>query len=220
MVMWKKKLYLRISENKFSSGTFFIKLIAIFELLSFFFEILSLITLFSTHLDIFSWNQKKKKTHVICTMDWQILDFFHSSSSKSKMLCLWFHWDTGLDQCWTKMFRNILAKSEKKSQQKRINEPSFINLSNFFCYETYFFGGKGDNGLSCSPEVTWSNKEIRNASLNWNAVENWVIHCQTQSINCINIGDLSLDRKPSEDIPQRSANLCPKDSHSYSKIII
>lgn len=64
-------------------------------------------------------------------------------------------------------------------------------------------------------EYTWSWMVRRKRSLNWKAHGYCCMTCHTASTNCVKTGDVSrlsgVFRKP-----QRSVNLWPKDSHSFS----
>ena len=63
-------------------------------------------------------------------------------------------------------------------------------------------------------ECTWSCRMSKKRSLNSNASERWYISCQVQSRNCVNIGETS--RWSVWMWPQRSLNLWPKASQSFS----
>ena len=64
--------------------------------------------------------------------------------------------------------------------------------------------------------ITYKIQLTRYASLNWNAQGNWWYSWYTQSSHCKNTGHLSFQSSVLIPLPQRSANLCPKSSHSLS----
>lgn len=63
-------------------------------------------------------------------------------------------------------------------------------------------------------ECTWSCRISRKRSLNSKASLRWLISCQVQSRNCVKIGETS--RGSVCTWPQRSLNLCPNASQSFS----
>ena len=64
-------------------------------------------------------------------------------------------------------------------------------------------------------EYTWSCSVSRYRSLNWKARGYCCINCHVQSMNCVKTGDVSFGSTVPRR-PQRSVNLWPNESHSFS----